>query len=394
MRLRDRPRLRLAQRGLVGVAVVLVAALLVGFVVTWVLAANRIDGTSVAGLDREPDGVRNVVVALASAADGPVDGVFLLQLGEDRPDPVVLVLPAALEVDVADQGVLTLAQATARGGMAALVEEVAQYTGLDVHHYLRIDRTALGAAIDANGGIQDCPTPDAPACPNVLGSDVVAALAPPTDAVSGPERVAALADAGRLVGKELARPRTLFDPRRSLRWAGAWNDVLRTDVDPSPGSVRDMARALAGFDAERLTVRVLPGLIEDGRISVRPEEASLLLEALAEVEPMPTDIGTEAPRQLTPADVVVQVLNGVGEAGAAGEMAAFLQERGFTVSDTDNAPRFDQRAPTSVGYVGEENRLLAELVASYLPGAEVRELVQPPPDGTQVVVTVGANGTG
>lgn len=394
VRLRDRPRLRIAQRGLLGIALLLLLVLLIGLVSTWVLAAGRIDGTSVVGLDREPDGVRNVVVGLASGPDGPVDGVFLLQVGRERPEPAVLVLPAALEVDVADQGVLTLAQASARGGMAALVEEVGEYTGLDIHHFVRIDRAALAAAIDENGGIQDCPTDDAPACPNVLGADVAEALAPPTDAVSGRARVVALADAGRLVGSEVARLRTMLDPRRALHWADAWQEVLRTDHDPGPGGARDIARALAAFDPEQLTVRVLPGLIDAGRISVTPEEAKVLLDAFSEVRAMPTDIGTEAPRELVPEDVTVQVLNGLGEAGVAAEMAEFLEERGFTVANVDNAPRFDQRAPTSVGYVGEEQRLLAELVASFLPGAELRELVQPPPDGVQVVVTVGVNGTG
>ncbi len=371
-----------------------VLVLVVGMATTWVLAAQRIEGTSVVGLDREPDGVHNIVVALAPDREGPVDGVFLLQLGEQRPDPAVLVLPAALEVDVADEGVMTLAQASVRGGMAALVEEVADYTDLEIHHYVRIDRAALASAIDQNGGIQDCPTPDAPACPNVLGSDVAASLEPPEGAVSGEDRVRAVADAGRLVGKEVARLRTLLDPRRALHWADAWGQVLRTDHDPGPSGARDIARALAGFDADRLSVRVLPGLVDDGRISVTPEEAKVLLESFTDVTAMPSDIGTEAPRELVPGDVTVQVLNGVGEAGVAGEMAEFLEERGFTVADVDNAPRFDDRAPTTVGYVGEEDRLLAELVASFLPGAELRELFNEPPAGVQVVVTVGVNGTG
>lgn len=395
VRLRDRPRLRLAQRGLVGVALVVLAALVIGAVSTWIIANGRIEGTSVVALDPEPDGdVRNVVVGLAPSRDEPIDGVFVLQAGEGRPEPAVLVLPAALEVDVADVGVLTLAQASERGGMAAVVEEVADYTALDIHHYVRIDRDALAAAIDENGGIEDCPTPDAPACPNVLGSEVAESLVPPTDAVSGTERVLALAEAGRLVGQEVARLRTVLDPRRALHWADAWNEVLRTDVEPRPGGVRDIARTLAAFDSSNLSVRVLPGLIDDGRISVTPEEAAVLLEAFADVTALPADIGTEAPRELVPGDVTVQVLNGVGQPGVAGDMAEFLEERGFTVSEVDNAPRFDQRAPTTVGYSGEENRLLAELVGSFLPGAEIRELINPPPDGVQVVVTVGVNGTG
>ena len=395
VRLRDRPRLRIAQRGVAGVVVLLVLALLVGAVTTWTLAAGRIEGTSVVGLDREPsEGVRNIVVGLAASRDAPVDGVFLLQVGERRPEPVVLVLPAGLEVDVADVGVLTLSQASERGGMASVVDEVSEYTDLDIHHYVRVDRDALAAAIDENGGIEDCPSPDAPACPNVLGSVVAAALEPPDAAVSGPERVRALADAGRLVGQEVARLRTVLDPRRALHWADAWTEVLRTDHDPGPGGARDIARALAGFDPDDLTVRILPGLIDDGRVSVTPEEATVLLEAFGEVRAMPSDIGTEAPRELVPEDVTVQVLNGVGEPGVAADMAEFLEERGFTVAEVENAPRFDPRAPTTVGYHGEENRLLGELVASFMPGAELRELINPPPEGMQVVVTVGANGTG
>ena len=395
VRLRDRPRLRLAQRGLVGVALFALLVVVVGAATTWVLVNSRIEGTSVVALDPEPDGeVRNTVVGLAPDRDAPVDGVFLLQTGVGRSDPAVLVLPAALEVDVADVGVLTLAQASERGGMAAVVEEVADYTGLDVHHYVRVDRGPLAAAIDGNGGIQDCPTPDAPACPNVLGSDVAASLAPPTQAVSGAERVRALAEAGRLVGQEVARPRTLLDPRRALHWASAWNEVLRTDVEPRPGGVRELARTLARFDPDRLEVRVLPGLVDDGRVSVTPEAAAVLLAAFHDVSALPADIGIEAPRELVPDDVTVQVLNGVGRAGVAGDMAAFLEERGFTVADVDNAPRFDERAPTTIGYAEEEHRVMAELVASFLPGAELRELVNPPPDGVQVVVTVGANGTG
>lgn len=395
VRLRDRPRLRVAQRGLVGALVVLLLVVVVGVVATWIVANSRIEGTSVVALDPEPDDdVRNVVVGLAASRSAPVDGVFVLQLGEGRPDPAVLVLPSALEVDVADVGVLTLAQASERGGMAAVVEEVADYTDLDIHHYVRIDRDALAAAIDGNGGIEDCPTPDAQACPNVLGSEIAAALEPPEGAVSGAERIRALAEAGRLVGQEVARLRTVVDPRRALHWANAWNEVLRTDVAPRPGGVRDMARALAGFDADRLGVRVLPGLIDDGRVSVTPEEATVLLAAFQDVTALPADIGIDAPRELVPGDVTVQVLNGVGEAGVAGEMATFLEDRGFTVTEVDNAPRFDQRAPTTVGYSGEEDRLLAELVASFLPGAELRELINPPPDGVQVVVTVGVNGTG
>ncbi len=369
-------------------------ALVVGAMGTWIVAAQRIEGTSVVALDREPDETRNIVVALALATDGPVDGVFLLQVSELRDDPAVLILPVGLEVDVVDRGVLTLGRTAEVGGMALLVEEVAEYSDLEIHHYVRIDRTALAHAVDLNGGIEDCPDKDALACPNRLGSEVLEQLAAPEGAVSGPDRVRALARVGALVGGEVARARTVMDPRRGLRWADAWKATIRTDEDPGPGGARDLARMLARFDVETLDVRVLPGLVDGGRLTVAPEDAALLLEAFAKVEPLPADLGIEAPRELVPTDVVVQVLNGVGRAGMAAEMAEFLTDRGFTVSETDNAPRFDPRAPTRIGYATPAELPLAELVASFLPGADVVQLISAPPPGVNIVVTVGANGTG
>lgn len=395
VRVRDRSGLRRAQRAAVVVAVVVVAALLAGVIGTWVVVSSRIDGTSVIALERDPTGeLRNVVIALADQPQGPVDGVFLLQVGEPRDEPAVLVLPVNLEVDVADRGVLTIGAVADEGGMALLVEEVGEYTDLPIHHYVRVDRTALAAAVDRNGGITDCETPQALACPNVLGRDLLRRLAPPQDTVSGPDRVRALADATALVAGEVARPATLVNPRRALRWAGEWQDVLRTDLEPGALELRDIARQLAALDPDTLQVRVLPGLVDGGRLTVTPEEAAVLLDAFTTASPLPADVGLQPPRELAPQDVVVQVLNGLGEAGAAAEMADFLVDRGFTVADVDNAPRFSERAPTTIGYDDEEDRVVAELVASFLPGAEVEERVQPAPDGVDVVVTVGVGGTG
>lgn len=393
VRIPDRSGLRTARRTTAIVAVVLALGLVATVVTTWVVVATRVEGTSVLALEREPeDDLRNTVVALADAPEGPVDGVFLVQTGEPRTDPAVLVLPVSLEVDVADRGVLTLAEVADVGGMALLVEEVGEYTDLPVHHYVRVDRTALAAAVDRNGGITDCPTQDALACPNVLGSDLLAALEVPTDATSGPPRVQALAGAASLVAEEVARPRTVLDPRRALRWADEWSAVLRTDVEPGPFELRAMARRLAALDPGTLEVRVLPGLVDGGRLTVTPEEAAVLLEAFAAGSALPEDIGTEAPRELVPEDVAVQVLNGVGQPGVAGEMADFLVDRGFTVVDVDNAPRFSDRAPTTIGYADEEDLPLAELVASFLPDAEIDLLINPPTADVDIVVTVGAEG--
>ena len=125
MRYADRSRLRTAPRVALVAALVVLLALLSGAVAVWVQANRAIDATVVDGLARADEQVTNVLVASAAAPGAEVDGVAVLQLTPARPDPAVLVLPAALEVDVPDVGSVTLADTPGVGGMALLVEEVA-----------------------------------------------------------------------------------------------------------------------------------------------------------------------------------------------------------------------------------------------------------------------------
>lgn len=390
VRYADQSALRTAPRVALAAVLVLVVVLVGGLAVLWTTANQRIDATSVVGLERRAEGAPlNLLVTSRAGADAPLDGVVVVQLSAGRDDPAVLVLPAALEVEVAGQGATTLSRAPEVGGMALVVEEVAAYTGMPLHHYVDVDRAALAALVDANGGLDDCPAQDVEPCPRLIGSQVLERLAPPEGAVTGRDRVVAHLDVLRTVATEAARTRTALDPRRALRWSQGVDAALDSDLDPGVRGLRDLATQLAAVDPEALDVRILPGLIDDGRVSVTPETATVLLEAFVAGDPLPADVGLEAPRELVPEDVTVQVLNGLGEAGVAGDAADRLTEQGFVVVEVGNAPRFDRRAPTTVGYTGAD-RPLAELVASFLPGAEVVEARSTPPEA-RVVVTVGAS---
>lgn len=390
VRYADQSALRTAPRVAVAIVLVLLVVVLGGLAVLLTTANQHIDATSVVGLERRAEGAPlNLLVTTRPEAGAPLDGVAVVQLSAGRDEPAVLVLPAALEVEVAGQGTTTLSLAPEVGGLALVVEEVAAYTGMALHHYVDVDRTALAALVDANGGLDDCPAQDVDPCPRLIGSQVLERLAPPEGAVTGRERVVAHLDVLRVVAAEAARNRTAFDPRRALRWSQGVDAALDSDVDPGVRGLRDLAAGLATVDPQALDVRILPGLIDDGRVSVTPETATVLLEAFVAGQPLPADVGLEAPRELVPSDVTVQVLNGVGEAGVAGATAERLTGQGFVVVDVDNALRFDRRAPTTVGFTGAD-RPLAELVASFLPGAEVVEARSTPPEA-QVVVTVGAS---
>ena len=88
---------------------------------------------------------------------------------------------------------------------------------------------------------------------------------------------------------------------------------------------------------------------------------------------------------LSPAEVVVQVLNGSGIAGAAGRLSASLEDAGYEVLPAGNAPgRF---ASSAVYYVVSEHRDEAELVAEVVAGS-----VEAVGDGGVAVASLPASG--
>jgi hypothetical protein len=82
---------------------------------------------------------------------------------------------------------------------------------------------------------------------------------------------------------------------------------------------------------------------------------------------------SEAPPSLAPENVTLRVYNAGAKAGAAGEVAAELQARGFVVDEYANDPR-PEFAVTGVGEVrfGPAGRETGQYVQLLLPGATER----------------------
>ena len=106
---------------------------------------------------------------------------------------------------------------------------------------------------------------------------------------------------------------------------------------------------------------------------------------------------------LSPAQLVVQVLNGSGIAGAAGRLSANLEDAGYEVLPAGNAP--ERFASSAVYYVALEHRDEAELVAEVVAesvddavdGVSVASLPasgQVPAGSANVVVLIGRDELG
>ena len=98
-----------------------------------------------------------------------------------------------------------------------------------------------------------------------------------------------------------------------------------------------------------------------------------------------TTITVPAVEDLSPSELVVQVLNGSGIAGAAGRLSASLEDAGYVVLPAGNAP--ERFATSAVYYVVSAHQDEAELVAEVVAGS-----VEAVGDGGVAVASLPASG--
>lgn len=365
---------------LVALAIVVVAAL-------WIYAAVRISGVAVSTLDPGDDGAGNTLVVTTEG--GAAGGIAIVQTSEARSVPAVLLLPRDLLVEVQGEGTQRLAAFHEEGGVTVLADAVQDYTGISLDHYVEVSVEGVVDLVSTLGGLPLCEEPGGEACATADAQEIAGRLAATgTPADDQPERAQRVHNVLHAALGYATRPGLLWNPVKAKRVIDDYAGAVTTDRDLGPLDLRDLAQKLAAVPPGSLAVRVVPGVREDGAVRAAVEPAEGLFQAFRELEPLP-DTGIEAPVALVPEDVTVRVLNGVGRAGLAAEMATFLEDKGFVIESTDNAAAFDAHAPTRVRHrEGALDR--AELVAGFIPEVGVIE-VGPVPDGVDVIVVVGAD---
>lgn len=399
----------------VKVALVLVVLLAVAAVLTvgglWVYANQQLEGRPVIALAESPPAdpaagstgstssdpaptTDTLVVVVSDGGQAQRTAfVGIVQTGPGRQQPVLLGLPADLVVEAPEAGSTRLGEVALDDGADGLVRTVQGYTGIDLDHYVLLESSLLPALTQAAGGVQLC---DAQRC-QPLSVEQVAdrAAGIPADATGVGAWIEQQRGLVAAVAAGVERPTTRLNPL-----------ALKDVVDAVAGHVTSDVE-LGAFELNRLMtsagrtppldIRQVPGTVdpETGAVRARPEDASTLFQALRDGAELPAELGRTGPRQLEPQEVTVLVLNGVGTAGLASDVADVLSQSGFEVAATDNADGFDHDR-TRIAH-GPDAELAAKLVARSFEGARLVALEEAPEhDGTavDVVVTVGADWSG
>ncbi|GAB3357533.1 LCP family protein [Modestobacter lapidis] len=292
-------------------------------------------------------------------------------------------------------------------GAQLLVQTISSLTGLQIDHYAEVDLLGFFELSSVVGGVE------VNLCNAVDDSYYSGAVFPAgVQTISG-------ADALEFVRQRHELPRGDFDRivRQQVFIAGVLRKMLSEEVLLDLGKQRELVQAAANsltvdqslnllqlaqqmqsVTAGSIDFQTVPNLgtdKEDGMSIVRLEDVPTLHAFFADLSAEPVDAAAptaEAPVAATPAEVDVEVYNGSGTSGLAGDAGTALTQAGFTVTGTANADSMDYTVTEIRHAPGDES--LATALAAVVPGAVVKEMTDATTGTVQLVLGSDFNGVG
>lgn len=329
------------------------------------------------------------------------DTIMVVRVDPAAEEAQVLSLHRDLWVPIAGTGRedkinAAYAMGTPEEGRQRLIDTIRGYLGIEIHHYVDIDFQGFARLVDAVGGVplffeaavrdrrsglfQDqlgCVTLDGEEALRFVRSRHLDVMTP-----EGEWERDLTADLGRVTRQQIflreALARTLTrvrsNPLRMRELIGIATDSVGVDAGIGLGDIQDLADRFRDFGSDGLRTYALP-VDEAGppRYEVHMREG--------ESEPILNVFRGRPPDEVSPRSVRVEVRNGSGEAGQAGNAAGALARVGFDVAGHGNAgalvPRTEVRhapqdaaaAQLLVRYVTADARLVPD--AALAPGTVV-----------------------
>jgi LCP family protein required for cell wall assembly len=310
-----------------------------------------------------------------SAGGERTDTIFVLSIQGTK--AAMLAFPRDLFVERCDGSQGRINAATTIDGQGCLVETVSQLSGLPIRHTIKIDFLGFREVVDATNGVRVCldqPINDRDAgidlpagCQRLRGSDAL-----------GFVRVRKIDDdLGRIqrqqqflkaLAGEVAQPSTVLNPFRFYSVAGAVGGAINADEGLSSLDIIRLGLGARGIANGRIVTETVPAVPANvggaAVLQISQAEADDVFERFrsgAIFEEVSTG------DTVAPEDVELDVLNGSGIEGLAGQTAEALETRGFRVREVGNAPD----TTTTVVRYPEGQEAQARTVAAEAPGRDV-----------------------
>jgi LCP family protein required for cell wall assembly len=333
------------------------------------------------------------------------DTIILVHFDPQREKAVLVHFPRDLRTEIPGHGTAKINEAFRLGGANLMIRTVQRFSGLPIHHYVKVDFSGFLNLVDAVGGVQLCV--DRPMYDEKAGLRIAKAGCYTFDGRRALAFVRARHVEGDLIpdfsriSRQQQFIRALLNKLLSVsslvrlpELARLAADSVTTDDKLSATDIlylADRLRDVASRDpggARSVDLRVVPANPEEiGGVSyvvAKQPETSRLLRALREGRPLGNLGKVQLATRVSPAVIRVSVLD-AGDTAEAQRVLGLLRRAGFIVLGVRDAPRrFD--ANEIISSPRAETR--AETVAGYFPGLPSRvgpgRLVQ----GADVVIVV------
>ncbi len=322
------------------------------------------------------------------------DVIMLVRVNQDG-TAQMLSIPRDLWVDIPGHGQEKINAAYAFGGPTLMVQTVKQNLGVEINHYVEVDFVGFMDMIDEIGGVEiffPYPARDSSSGLDVdagnLRLDGKTALAYARSrkyqelqngswvsvAANDIGRTARQQEVVRAILSSLKSPSSITDAGEI---AGSLARHMTIDTRLAASSVAQLAwdfRGILGGNIEGATLPVVDGRVGNASVVHRDEPAAAnMLRNFA------------SGQSLSQQPVRIQVLNGNGVPGAAGDMARHLESLGFMVVGVGDS---NERLPTTRILVGEGSEAGSLIAAELGYGEVVSGSVD---NGVDVVVIVGSD---
>jgi len=318
------------------------------------------------------------------------DTIMIVSFDTSTGDFNILSVPRDTRVEISGRGMNRVNSAYAFGGIDLTIETLEDFLQIPIDYYVNIDFQGFIDIVDAMGGVE----------------------------LEVEERMQYVDDAGDLY-IDIPQGEQLLDGEKALDFV-RYRDARMGDIGRvqrqqkfisaaisqlmHPSSLTDMPEIVStGLNAVYTDIdhfdalpflRVVSALefdeIETAKLPGSPEyiggASYWIVDEEEKVEIVDEFLRGEKQRRYT--DIELNIYNGSGQAGAAGDVASKLSRYGFQIGSITNADSFDYER-TEVVYSGQDKEDIALRIRQYLDGDIHMRENQDDEDDSIIEITVG-----
>jgi len=365
--------------------------------------ANRKFGASLVD-----DGQRSDTVIVLHISPGR-KRVVVMSIPRDSVVPILSCVPygknsPGQQAQLADD-VEQINSTFANGGPGCLWKTIEQETGIRINHFIELDFVGFERVIDDLGGVDIC-LPIAVDNVNsgldlsagkhhVMGREALAYWRTRENIGEGSDLQRIQRDQYLMASllQEIEHTSMLSDPSRLFSVVKDVASAMTTDSGMTPSIMLKIAESLKGVPLNKFEFIQVPTVTapQNAEWVAWAPQATQLFEAIAHNRKLPRIVKQKSHQKTTPvldakpSQVNVQVLNGSGVAGIAGDAANALISRGFHVVGTGDDPPFDH-ASSVIEYASATDKPAVDTLQEQLSDVTVLQDTSLTPGTIELVI--------